>query len=142
MEVQADVREERKTRTDGNSRSRENGAGTNVVILGPRDSLVGKLTIEGDLQVHGSVEGEIQASGDIQVDGGAKIKAQLEGRNVSVRGHVDGNVTAKRRLQLAGSGRINGDVKVNRLTVEDGATLNGNVQMRAGGGDDAEGKAG
>ena len=28
-----------------------------------------------------------------------------------------------------GSGRLNGDVKVGRLTVEDGATLNGNVAM-------------
>jgi cytoskeletal protein CcmA (bactofilin family) len=38
-------------------------------------------------------------------------------------------VTARRRLTLGGSGHLNGDVKVSRLTVEDGATLNGNVTM-------------
>jgi cytoskeletal protein CcmA (bactofilin family) len=32
---------------------------------------------------------------------------------------------------LGGSGHLNGDVKVARLTVEDGATLNGNVTMQA-----------
>ncbi len=48
---------------------------------------------------------------------------------MNVRGQVTGNVTAKKRLTLGGSGRLNGDVKVSRLTVEDGATLNGNVVM-------------
>ena len=38
-------------------------------------------------------------------------------------------MTAKRRLTLGGSGHLNGDVRVGRLTVEDGATLNGNVTM-------------
>jgi len=42
---------------------------------------------------------------------------------------VTGNVTAKRRLTLGGSGKLHGDVRVGRLTVEDGATLNGNVTM-------------
>jgi len=30
---------------------------------------------------------------------------------------------------MSGSGSLHGDVRVSKLTVEDGATLNGNVQM-------------
>ncbi|TAN31522.1 polymer-forming cytoskeletal protein [bacterium] len=103
--------------------------GTNVVNLGPRDSLHGRLEIQGDLKIQGNVEGELKASGDVTVDSTAAIQASIEGSNVSVRGQVTGNVTAKRRLTLGGSGHLNGDVKVSRLTVEDGATLNGNVTM-------------
>jgi cytoskeletal protein CcmA (bactofilin family) len=105
--------------------------GHNSVRLGPRDSLVGKLVISGDLHVQGSVEGELNASGDIQVDHTANVKASLEGRNVTVQGQVQGNVVARRRLTLAGNGALNGDVRVSRLSVEDGATLNGNVSMQA-----------
>ena len=36
------------------------------------------------------------------------------------------------KISLAGTGRLNGDVKVGRLTVEDGASLNGNVTMSGG----------
>jgi cytoskeletal protein CcmA (bactofilin family) len=108
----------------------QNG-GTNVVNLGPRDSLHGRLEIQGDLKVAGNVEGELKASGDVTVDSGASIQASIEGSNVSVRGQVTGNVTAKKRLTLGGSGHLNGDVKVARLTVEDGATLNGNVTMQS-----------
>ena len=106
----------------------QNG-GTNVVSLGPRDTLQGRLDIQGDLKIAGTVEGELKATGDVSVDAGANIQASIEGANVSVRGQVTGNVTAKRRLTLGGSGRLNGDVRVGRLTVEDGATLNGNVTM-------------
>jgi cytoskeletal protein CcmA (bactofilin family) len=108
----------------------QNG-GTNVVNLGPRDSLNGRLEIQGDLKIAGNVEGELKASGDVSVGEGANIQASIEGGNVSVRGQVTGNVTAKKRLTLGGSGRLNGDVKVARLTVEDGATLNGNVTMQS-----------
>jgi len=108
----------------------QNG-GTNVVNLGPRDTLNGRLEIHGDLKVAGNVEGELKASGDVSVGEGAAIQASIEGANVNVRGQVTGNVTAKKRLTLGGSGRLNGDVKVARLTVEDGATLNGNVTMQS-----------
>ncbi len=112
-------------------RQDDNGAdGSNQVRLGPRDSLIGKLTIAGDLHVQGTVEGELAASGDIQVDSTASVKASLEGRNVTVQGQVQGNVTARRRLVLAGSGALNGDVRVSRLSVEDGATINGNISMQ------------
>ena len=106
----------------------QNG-GTNVVTLGPRDSLHGRLEIHGDLKIAGTVEGELKASGDVLIDSTATIQASVEGSNVNVRGQVNGSVTARRRLTLGGSGKLNGDVKVSRLTVEDGATLNGNVTM-------------
>src|ERR1700681_1176644 len=108
--------------------STQNG-GTNVVNLGPRDSLHGGLDIHGDLKIHGTVEGELKASGDVLVESTATVQASIEGANVNVRGQVNGNVTARKRLTLGGSGKLNGEVKVSRLTVEDGATLNGNVTM-------------
>jgi cytoskeletal protein CcmA (bactofilin family) len=108
----------------------QNGGG-NVVNLGPRDILQGRLEIQGDLKIAGNVEGDLKATGDVTIDSGANIQASIEGGNVNVRGKVTGNVTAKKRLTLGGSGRLDGDVKVSRLTVEDGATLNGNVTMQA-----------
>ena len=108
--------------------SAQNG-GNNLVSLGPRDILQGRLEIQGDLKIAGNVEGDLKATGDVTIDSGATIQASIEGANVQVRGQVNGNVTAKRRLTLGGSGRLNGDVKVGRLTVEDGASLNGNVTM-------------
>ena len=110
----------------------QNG-GTNVVSLGPHDVLQGRLEIQGDLKVAGTVEGDLKVSGDVTIDATANVQAAIEGANISIRGNVTGNVSAKRRLTLAGSGRLTGDVKVGRLTVDDGASLNGNVAMQSSG---------
>ncbi|MGH7904126.1 MAG: bactofilin family protein [Candidatus Dormibacteraceae bacterium] len=120
----------------GRHRNRDHGGS---VVLGPRDSLTGKLHIEGDLRVQGSIEGELDATGEVHVDASATVKAAIQGRTVNVRGKVSGDVTAQDRLLLAGSAVISGDVRVARLAIEDGATLNGHVSMQpAGGGRDKE----
>src|SRR5438552_17867312 len=115
-----------KTAAQGSSAA--NG-GNNVVSLGPRDILQGRLEIQGDLKIAGNVEGDLKASGDVTIDSGATIQASIEGASGQARRQVNGNVTATRRLTLGGSGRLNGDVKVGRLTVDDGASLIGNVTM-------------
>jgi cytoskeletal protein CcmA (bactofilin family) len=87
----------------------------NSVVLGPKDRLVGQLYIEGDLRVSGTVDGALEATGDIEIAGGGK---------------VSGAVTAYNRLVVGSDASlIGGDVRVARLTVEDGATFTGRVSM-------------
>ena len=132
--------EDNNEQHEGRGRGRRGEAGSNnSVTLGPRDSLIGTLRIEGELRVHGTVEGEVHASGDVNVESTAKVKASIEGANVTVTGNVTGNVTARGKLTLSGSGSLHGDVHVSKLAVEDGATLNGNVSMspKVGGGSGA-----
>ncbi len=109
-----------------------NGGSGAGIVLGPRDSLVGKLTTEGDVRIHGTLEGELAAGGDVWIEDKATVKATVEGRNVNVRGDLEGDLVVKDRLLLAGSGSVQGNVRVRRLAIEDGATLNGNVNMSKG----------
>ena len=94
----------------------ENGSnGRNSVNLGPKDRLVGQLFIEGDLRISGTVDGTLEATGDIEIAGGGK---------------VSGTVTAYERLVVGSDASlVGGDVRVGRLTVEDGATFSGRVSM-------------
>jgi cytoskeletal protein CcmA (bactofilin family) len=115
-------------------RQRGDGGGSqNTVVLGPRDGLNGTLKVNGEIRVQGTVEGELHATGDVHVEGSANVKAAIDARNVTVRGTVTGDVTAKEKLFLAGSGALIGNVKVVRLSIENGATLNGNVTMSGAG---------
>lgn len=90
----------------------------NSVVLGPKDRLVGQLFIEGDLRVAGTVEGALEATGDIEIAGGGK---------------VNGQVTAYNRLVVGSDASlIASEVRVARLTVQDGATFSGRVSMGPG----------
>ena len=92
-----------------------NNGGRSSIVLGPRDRLVGELYVEGDLRVVGTVEGNLEATGDIEIAGSGK---------------VNGDVTAYNRLTVGSDASlIAGDVRVARLTVEDGATFSGKVSM-------------
>ncbi|HSP08734.1 MAG TPA: polymer-forming cytoskeletal protein [Candidatus Dormibacteraeota bacterium] len=86
----------------------------NSVLLGPKDRLVGRLYVEGDVRVAGTVDGALEATGDVEIDDG---------------GHVKGPVTARQKLVVGSAGSLIGDVRVTRLEVRDGATFSGNVSM-------------
>ncbi len=104
--------------------------GQKRIVLGPNDSLEGKLTYDGHIQVDGGrAEGEFRVSGNIDIGSGTQVKALLEGSNVTVNGDVEGRLTARDKLTLGKSAKMNGDVTVKRLQIADGASLNGYVRM-------------
>lgn len=112
--------------------NRRNRYGNGSITLGPRDVLEGKLVMEGDLQIFGTVQGQVEVSGDVSLEDGSTVKASVEASNINVRGSLEGEVMARGRLLIAGSGGVTGNVKVARLAVEDGASFNGNITMHAG----------
>jgi cytoskeletal protein CcmA (bactofilin family) len=103
----------------------------NAVTLGPRDRVIGTMYIEGDLRVGGIVEGEVEVTGDVAIDDMAKVKASVTARDVSISGQVVGAIVARKRLEVTRSGSLIGDVRVARLTIQDGATFSGKVSMGA-----------
>jgi cytoskeletal protein CcmA (bactofilin family) len=103
----------------------------NAVTLGPRDRVIGQMYIEGDLRVAGIVEGEVEVTGDVAIDDMAKVKASVTARDVSISGSVVGAIVARKRLEVTRSGSLIGDVRVARLTIQDGATFSGKVSMGA-----------
>ena len=149
MEVQTETQNEtqeapqsKRERDRARNEHAFEGAGA-AIVLGPKDRLEGKLTVESDVRIQGgTVQGELTA-GDIRIESDSNVDARLEGRNINVRGRVNGDVNASGKLVIAGSGSVNGNVRIARLVIEDGATLNGNVQMEAGrhkGGDGGSGE--
>lgn len=102
--------------------------GQNKFTLGSGDSLEGKLTYAGSINVQGRVEGELRIGGSVEVATGATVKALVDAGSVTVRGDLEGPVTAREKVMLGRSAKLNGDVHAKRLQIEDGASLNGHVR--------------
>jgi cytoskeletal protein CcmA (bactofilin family) len=56
------------------------------------------------------------------------VKADISAREVIVRGVVDGKIDGTEKVQLWNSGRVTGEVRTERLAIEDGALLRGKVE--------------
>jgi cytoskeletal protein CcmA (bactofilin family) len=122
------------------SRRGRRGAATPVpheaggsVVLGPRDSLVGTLSVEGDVHIEGSVEGEIAATGEVNVHSTGTARARIEARDIVISGAVDGSVVARDRVSIGENATLNGELQSSRLRVDEGATVNATIAMRASG---------
>ncbi len=100
-------------------------------IIGASVKVEGDFKSEGDVLVQGIVNGSLKTKGNLKVEEGAKIKANVEAANASVRGEIAGNVTVKDSLQLGESAKIAGDIITKILSIEPGAVLHGHCSVSA-----------
>ena len=91
----------------------------------------GELTGTEDLFIDGSVEGKISLDNSVVTVGpNATVKADITAREVVVRGRVEGKVYGSERIQIWHTAKINGDMRSERISIEEGSELHG--QMEAG----------
>jgi cytoskeletal protein CcmA (bactofilin family) len=98
-------------------------------IIGPGLTIEGEITSEDEVTVAGTVRGRLSSEGPINVEGGAVIEADVSAGSLSVGGSITGNVAASDRVDLLTGGRLVGDVRTARITIQDGASFKGNVDM-------------
>jgi cytoskeletal protein CcmA (bactofilin family) len=103
------------------------------VVLGPRDSLIGTLSVEGDVHIGGRVEGEVTATGEVNVHSTGTARAKIEARDIVIAGTVDGSVVARDLVSLGDSASLTGELQASRLRVDEGATVNATIAMRVAG---------
>jgi cytoskeletal protein CcmA (bactofilin family) len=103
------------------------------VVLGPRDSLIGTLSVDGDVHIEGRVEGEVAATGEVNVHPTGTARAKIEARDVVIAGTVEGSVVAKDLVRIGDSASLTGELQSTRLRVDEGATVNAMIAMRGAG---------
>jgi cytoskeletal protein CcmA (bactofilin family) len=108
-------------------------AAPSIVVLGPRDSLVGTLTVDGDVRIEGTLDGEVSATGEVSVHSTGTVRAQISARDIVVNGAVEGSVVARELVTLGEGASFAGEVNTARLRVDDGATVNGAIRMTPSG---------
>jgi cytoskeletal protein CcmA (bactofilin family) len=93
----------------------------------------GEVTGSEDLFVDGHVEGKVNLSnGSLTIGPNGEVKADIFAREVIVRGRVDGKIVGREKIQLWSTGNVSGDLQTERLSIEDGAVLQGRVEIETG----------
>jgi cytoskeletal protein CcmA (bactofilin family) len=105
-------------------------AGNVETLIGKTTSLTGTLSSDGSVRIEGMFEGNIAAKGDVFVGPDSRIKADINGCSVTISGFVAGNVNVSEKLELLSGGTLNGDIKVKKLVIEEGAVFKGVSETR------------
>lgn len=98
--------------------------------IGKSITIKGDLSGNEDLQIDGNVEGRIDLpNNQLTIGAEGRVKAEVHAKSVIVIGHVTGNLSAADRIHVEATGIVDGDVKAPRLVIQEGAMLNGAVEM-------------
>lgn len=97
--------------------------------LGEGVTFRGELCFEHCLRIDGTFEGELVSKGKIIVGPKGRVKANLNLKEAIIEGRVEGNITVEERVELRGEAQVFGDIRAKVLSVDEGVTLVGHVQV-------------
>jgi len=100
-----------------------------ISIIGPGMKVIGDCLTDGTVRVEGTVEGSVRAGKAVVVGKQGVVTGDVVTQDAVISGRVNGTLVAESRLELQASCRIDGEVRTRRMQLEEGAVLNGSVQM-------------
>ena len=101
-------------------------------ILGPTIQFKGELSAEEDLIIQGTIEGSITHTQRLTIGAGGTVRANVEAQLVVVEGTIEGDVRAEKSVAVRETARMTGNITAPSVTILQGATFNGSVDMSGG----------
>ncbi|MGE4607563.1 MAG: polymer-forming cytoskeletal protein [Myxococcota bacterium] len=120
------------------SSSSNSGSGSSSAAVGGLTAFIdqgsefeGKLSFRDTVRIDGKFCGEITSENTLIVGESGEIDADIHSKTVSISGTVSGNVIAEAKVVLHKTALVNGNIETPSLVVEEGARVNGQINMNA-----------
>lgn len=98
--------------------------------IGPGININGEISGKEDLLIEGQCQGKITLlESTLTIEQGARIHAEIQVRNITIKGSVKGNISASGRVLIQKEAQLDGDITAARISIEDGAQFKGTVKM-------------
>ncbi len=102
-----------------------------MTLIGQSVVIKGELSCNEDLYIDGRVEGTIDPKGNrLTIGSNGRVKANIVACAVVVQGKLEGNIQASDRVELKQSASVIGDIVTQRISIEEGASFKGSVEIR------------
>jgi len=98
-------------------------------IIGASIKVKGNFQGQGNIIIEGALEGSLKTASDVYIGNQAKIVANIESKGTVVNGEVRGNIKTKGYLAIGGTAKIFGDIQYGEISIEKGASVNGQLMM-------------
>jgi cytoskeletal protein CcmA (bactofilin family) len=115
-----------------NTTSKDESAGSeNFTVLGKDVHFTGVVHFEGTVRMDSCFEGEIYTKGVLTVGEHAVIKGTINATTLISGGKIKGTIIATEKVQLLKSAILVGDVHCPNFAMEEGAHIQGQIDMGA-----------
>jgi cytoskeletal protein CcmA (bactofilin family) len=101
-----------------------------TAVIGASIQIDGHLRGQEDLIIEGEVNGTVNlASNTLTIGNQAKIKANVFAHTVYVDGTMDGDLYGAEQVLIRKTARMKGNITSPRVSLEDGASFKGSIEM-------------
>jgi cytoskeletal protein CcmA (bactofilin family) len=106
--------------------------GSQVSVIGETLHFKGELSAGEDLVIEGKVEGTVnQGKCCLTVKPKGQLLANVNATKIFIEGSVKGDLSATVSVTIRESGEVTGNIIAPSVAIHEGATFNGNIEMRA-----------
>ena len=99
-------------------------------MIGKSIRIKGEIDASDPVYIYGSVEGSINAPAHrVTIGKEGTVKADISAREVVIMGDVCGKVHSDERVEIRSEGSLLGNLSTKRLCVEEGAVLQGTIDV-------------
>lgn len=109
--------------------SEKNTSIETITILTNGTTVKGKISSEGDMRIDGDIKGSIDCAGKVVLGESSKLEVTLASRQMNLNGTLTGDITIAEHLTIGSTGVIEGSVQTHKLSVAQGAVINGDITM-------------
>lgn len=96
-------------------------------IIGASIKVKGNFYGEGNIVIEGQLEGSIKTDANLFIGEKAKVIANIEANDATINGEVRGGLKIHQYLALGPTAKITGDINYSEISIEKGATVNGQI---------------
>jgi len=90
----------------------------------------GQIFSREDLTIDGEVEGTVELQENrLTVGPNGRVQATVKAREIVVLGTIHGNVEATEKIDIRKEAKLVGDIKTQRIVIEDGAYFKGSIDI-------------
>lgn len=100
-------------------------------IIGEHISIEGTVRAKEDLIIQGSLKGTMELDKHhVTIGHKGKVEADIKAQSITVSGKMNGNVSVHGKVEITKEADFTGQIKAKRIAIEEGAYINGSIEMQ------------
>jgi cytoskeletal protein CcmA (bactofilin family) len=115
-------------KNDGRGGHQGKEPGLSIIAVGM--VVTGQLDTNGVVKVEGTISGSVRAEKQVLVAKGGVVEGDIYTKEAIIGGEVRGAIYADDRVEIQVDSSIKGDITTQKLMVQEGGEVNGNVRMQ------------
>jgi cytoskeletal protein CcmA (bactofilin family) len=129
-QYQSETASSNRAMSESESMARDIKEGRLSGFVGYGTKLTGETNFQAMLRVDGHLTGTVTSdTGTLLIGSSGQVDADIMVASAIINGTVNGDIIATERLELGRTARVMGNIQTPRLTIEDGAILEGGCSM-------------